>query len=55
MSAGVRSSASGEFDGLDIEHDAKQISFPGYKVSILSDRLQCWLIKSTLSRKFPSN
>ena len=33
MSAGVRESASREFEGLEIEHDAKQISFPGYKVS----------------------
>ena len=33
MSAGVRPSASREFEGLEIEHDAKQISFPGYKVS----------------------
>ncbi|XP_063682354.1 microtubule-actin cross-linking factor 1, isoforms 6/7-like isoform X4 [Bolinopsis microptera] len=32
MSAGVRQSASREFEGLEIEHDAKQISFPGYKV-----------------------
>lgn len=32
MSAGVRSSASREFEGLEIEHDGKQISFPGYKV-----------------------
>ena len=33
MSAGVRQSASRDFEGLEIEHDAKQISFPGYKVS----------------------
>ena len=49
MSAGVRSSASREFDGLEIEHDAKQISFPGYKVSILFllAWLNCWPGRST--------
>eukprot|EP00116_Pleurobrachia_bachei_P005340 sb/3465602/ len=42
MSAGAKPSASREFEGLDIEHDPKQVSFPGYKVTSYTNISYLW-------------
>lgn len=34
MSHGAIPSASREFEGLELDHEGKQISFPGYKVGL---------------------